>query len=95
MKNAKSENTIKMLPSKGKPNINIAAKLMVPLIIESLHTWTCHICNRERPDDKISVYKTDISTEMHLPSGSASQYVRYCNDNPDCIEKAKTFRFFK
>jgi hypothetical protein len=57
-------------------------------------TWTCHICKRERPDAMISVFKTDISAEIGLSGGSVlEQNVRYCNDNPDCTEKAKTFRF--
>lgn len=55
-------------------------------------TWTCHICKRERPDNKISVY----STEQDLGYGvTVRQNVRYCNDNPACTEAAKTFTFAK
>ena len=54
--------------------------------------WTCHICNRRRPDEKISVVSTDTSHERGLPVGTIKQNVRYCNDNQDCIEKAITYR---
>lgn len=49
-------------------------------------TWTCHICGKERPDDKISVYSRIITLERNVP---LQENVRYCNDNPDCIEGAK------
>ena len=58
-------------------------------------TWSCHICQAERPDAAISVLKTDISKQHGLPEGTMGQNVRYCNDNEDCIEKAKTFSFIK
>ena len=56
-------------------------------------TWTCHICGRERPDNKISV----LSKALQLNNGRicGQQNIRYCNDNPDCAEKAKEFSFFK
>jgi hypothetical protein len=54
-------------------------------------TWTCHICGKERPDDKISVH-----SEIDMGSGiTMTQNVRYCNDNEDCINKAKTFSHFE
>lgn len=56
-------------------------------------TWTCHICKQERSDDKVSVHKRDVSQEYEVPFGTIIENVRYCNDNPDCIEKAQTFRF--
>lgn len=59
-----------------------------------LPTWTCHICGRERPDEKINVHVRDCSEEEGLPFGTLGQNVRYCNDDPDCIKAAKTFRFF-
>lgn len=31
------ESTINMLPSKGKPNLGAAAKLMVPVILEAIY----------------------------------------------------------
>lgn len=58
-------------------------------------TWTCHICGAERPDEKISVYTTDTSADFNLPPGTMKTNVRYCNDNPDCIEAAKTYSFFE
>jgi len=56
-----------------------------------METWACHICKRERPDDKISVL-----TKPLVINGKAigQQNIRYCNDNPECIEGAKTFSFF-
>jgi len=54
-------------------------------------TWTCHVCGRKRPDDKISVYSTWIA-----PHGvDIKQNVRYCNDRPECIEGAKKIRWIK
>jgi hypothetical protein len=48
--------------------------------------WTCHVCGKSRPDNKISVHSTTI-IKNDIP---ITQNVRYCNDNPDCIEGAKT-----
>jgi len=58
-------------------------------------TWTCHICNKERPDANISVFTRDLSGEQGFPIGTVEQNVRYCNDNPSCMEKAPTFSFSK
>jgi hypothetical protein len=56
-------------------------------------TWKCHICGRERPDDKISVHSNiEILREGQNP---ITVNVRYCNDNPTCIEAAPNFSFFK
>ena len=49
-------------------------------------TWTCHICKKERPDDKISVHKIPI---MDDGQEVGHRNVRYCNDNPKCFELAK------
>ena len=57
--------------------------------------WTCQICKAKRPDAFIDVYKTDISEESGLPKGTMQQNVKYCNDNSDCIEKAKTYKYVK
>lgn len=57
--------------------------------------WSCHICGTERLDEFISTYKTDISKDYNLPEDTMFQSVRYCNDRPECILKAKTFNFFK
>lgn len=58
-------------------------------------TWSCHVCGTERLDEFISTFKTDISEDFNLPSGTMFQSVRYCNDRPECRELAKTFKFFK
>jgi hypothetical protein len=55
-------------------------------------TWTCHVCGQERPDDKIRVYTTDLSSEWGLEHGTLRQNVRYCEDNADCVIKAQTLR---
>lgn len=55
-----------------------------------IDTWICHVCGKERPDAKISVYS---STKMLSGKYPMKQNVRYCNDNPDCIEGAKSVDF--
>jgi len=57
-------------------------------------TWKCHICGRIRPDNRISVWRSDLTQKFLQGKGLMKQNVRFCNDNPDCKEKAKTFRFF-
>ncbi len=57
--------------------------------------WTCHICGKTRPDACISVHSKDMSADYDLPPGTMKQNVRYCNDNPDCVEKAPSFSFIK
>ena len=42
------ESIIKMLPSKGKPNLGAAAKLMVPVILEAIHNSD----NKKKSEDK-------------------------------------------
>lgn len=59
-------------------------------MLENL-SWVCHICGKERPDDKISVLSKTVNTH----GVEATQNVRYCNDRSECIEGAKTFSFFK
>jgi len=54
-------------------------------------TWICHICGKERPDESISVQVNDRSAELGWPVGTVQENVRYCNDNPDCARKSKTF----
>ena len=56
-------------------------------------SWTCHVCGEDRPNEKVSVLKTDHSKEWNLPPGTVMQNVRYCNDNPACIEGAKDISF--
>ena len=43
-------------------------------------TWTCHVCGKERPDAKISVY----SRTVQKGTVGITENVRYCNDNPEC-----------
>jgi len=57
--------------------------------------WKCHVCDTERPDAQISVFKRDISADMNMPAGTMDMNVRYCNDNPKCVEGAKTFNLMK
>jgi len=48
-------------------------------------TWTCHVCGRERPDSRISV----ASGMIQMAGGVMMQRnVRYCNDRPECQERA-------
>lgn len=54
-------------------------------------TWTCHVCGKVRPDERISVHST--TTTYH--GITMQQNVRYCNDNPGCVEGAKKVTFLK
>jgi hypothetical protein len=54
-------------------------------------TWTCHICGKVRPDARISVY----SSPKYIGAVEMIQNVRYCNDNPECVEGAKTKDFME
>lgn len=55
-------------------------------------TWKCHICGRERPDDKISV----VSKAIRIDGRAVGmQNIRYCNDNPECASAAREYDFFK
>jgi hypothetical protein len=53
--------------------------------------WTCHICGRERMDERISV----IVHKRKIAGVPFDENVRYCNDDMECTEKAKTFSFIK
>ncbi len=57
--------------------------------------WICHICGKERDTSKIAVRVSDVSARMNLPWGTILENVRFCSDNPDCIEKSKTKQFIK
>lgn len=56
-------------------------------------TWKCHVCKEERPDNKISVYSKDTSSEYGLPMGTMIMNIRYCNDRESCIENAPYYSF--
>ena len=52
--------------------------------------WTCHVCGKKRPDDKISVY----IRHRTLPNGvEIDENIRYCNDKPACKNEAKHVTF--
>ena len=57
-----------------------------------METWSCHICKEVRPDDKISVVTKPLTINGKTVG---HQNIRYCNDKPECIEKATDFDFFK
>ncbi len=54
--------------------------------------WVCHICLRQRPNEKISVLSKPIDFGLGV---IAKQNVRYCNDRPECIEGAKDYSHIK
>ena len=54
-------------------------------------TWHCDICRRERPDDRISVNKVDM-TPAGFPAGTIVRNVKYCNDTPQCFNAALRWR---
>ncbi len=47
-------------------------------------TWKCHICGKERDDAEI-----DVLTYLLESLQGAERNVRYCNDNPECLEGAR------
>lgn len=54
-------------------------------------TWTCHVCKRERPDDKIGVHSHDVQLpKLDVP---IRQNVRYCLDDPECVARAPHVNF--
>ena len=60
------------------------------MIMPPFDTWRCHICEEERPDNKISV----VSRPLIISGRECGQQnIRYCNDRPACIEGAKSFSF--
>jgi hypothetical protein len=54
-----------------------------------MDTWTCHVCGKERSDDRISVY-TSVRYIGNIP---VNQNVRYCNDDPACRNGAVIVNF--
>jgi hypothetical protein len=58
-------------------------------------TWGCHVCGRTRADKEIGVLKRDRSVSVgHWGPGTITEHVRYCLDNPNCVEGAKFKSFF-
>lgn len=64
---------------------------MAPLDLDAM-TWTCHVCDEERPNRFIAVHTTDISADYGLKPGVMSQNIRFCLDRPTCESAAKTLR---
>lgn len=52
-------------------------------------TWTCHVCGKKRPDAKISVY----TTTRYMGRVPFTENVRYCNDDPACINGVANVKF--
>jgi len=55
-------------------------------------SWRCQMCNKERPDNKISVYSSDLTVAIGL--GDMGENIvtlntKYCNDNKECEKKAQ------
>ncbi len=48
--------------------------------------WVCAVCEKARPEDKINIYRHILTHDIV----DTTEEIRYCNDNPDCIEQVKT-----
>jgi len=57
-----------------------------------MESWRCHVCGKERPDDKISVLSKPIIINEQFVG---EQNVRYCNDDPSCMAGAERVDFLK
>ncbi len=55
----------------------------------------CYICGEERPDDKVDVLSTDVSTEWRWKPGTMVQNIPFCIDKDECKSSVITFRLFK
>lgn len=53
-------------------------------------TWTCHICGKERPDNKISV----LSKVVKKNGIQYIENIRFCADKAQCKIGASKFSFF-
>ena len=67
-------------------------KLEGQKMVTAFDTWKCHICGEERPNGKISVLTKPLIINGQV---CGEQNIRYCNDRPACIERAKEFSFFE
>ncbi len=55
--------------------------------------WQCDICGKVRDDTYVSVItKPLIIDDVGVVGGTEN--IKYCNDNPDCTQKAKAFTRF-
>lgn len=52
-------------------------------------TWTCHVCEDERPDENIAVYSRKVTRN----GVTFQENIRYCSDRPECAKGARTKTF--
>ncbi len=52
--------------------------------------FRCEVCKQLRPQQMISVDKRDLSRLQHLPPGTMTRNVNYCNDRGSCIKRVKS-----
>lgn len=50
-------------------------------------TWSCHVCGRTRPDERIHVFTRDVEAPG-LPAGTFRVNVRFCADQLECRHEA-------
>ncbi len=55
--------------------------------------WRCDICGKERDDTYVSVITKPLIIDDVGVVG-VTENIKYCNDNPDCTQKAKAFTRF-
>ena len=58
-------------------------------------TWKCDVCGEERPDEFISIWKTDESDRYDLPAGSWIRNWKYCNDREVCCERVRAHQLIE
>jgi len=54
--------------------------------------FSCHVCKKLRFINDVGVVVTRYQNSKD-PRYTFQENVRYCKDNPDCLEKAKQMRF--
>lgn len=57
--------------------------------------WKCDVCGQERDFNRLGVRNIDRSSQMGLEADSFTEQIKFCNDNPDCIEKSKKITHIK
>lgn len=50
--------------------------------------WSCCVCSKMRPDNKIDTVRHDLSLLNDMPPDSFVRNVRFCADDFECIKKA-------
>lgn len=53
--------------------------------MRGLYNWKCEVCQTMRMDRDISVV---VLRKEQEGGGSMQRNVKYCNDNPDCLDGA-------